>query len=379
MITEIRDFIQQDSPQPTLVPQEQKEVDLRFTCNLGTRAIVAEELEPPAPVIAAFGNQPLHICRSRGSWDVCKAVADQRNSVLRSVHIYFAKDKKDRFDDFIFQFGPKTFLYGDVLRVNGCASTPEEAFRLVTDFTEKYTKPPSPDKWGFHLIKLDRENILCEMVPLEPESLIGDEAFALHYPAGTEAWHHGYEEKLRKMKKGLSILEGKPGTGKTSYIRHLMGRLKETHRFYFIPPASMGMLSNPRFIGFWADQRNYYPEKKLAVILEDADPVLMTRGSDNRDEVSALLNLSDGMLGDFLSLQIICTINCKVTDIDQALLRPGRLICHRKFERLSAEQASRLASHLGKSLPQKEDYSLAEIFSGEEQETIARPKMGFGG
>ena len=90
----------------------------------------------------------------------------------------------------------------------------------------------------------------------------------------------------------------------------------------------------------------------------------MARGSDNRDYVSALLNLSDGMLGDFLSLHIICTINCRVLDIDQALLRPGRLICHRKFERLKAEQADRLAAHLGRSLPLKEDYSLAEVFSG---------------
>jgi len=31
----------------------------------------------------------------------------------------------------------------------------------------------------------------------------------------------------------------------------------------------------------------------------------MPRGTDNRDQVSALLNLSDGMLADFLRLQII--------------------------------------------------------------------------
>jgi ATP-dependent 26S proteasome regulatory subunit len=105
----------------------------------------------------------------------------------------------------------------------------------------------------------------------------------------------------------------------------------------------------------------------------------MTRGSDNQEEVSSILNLTDGMLGDFLGLQIICTINCRVSDIDQALLRPGRLIAHRKFERLNPAQAARLASQLGKSLPQREDYSLAEVFSGEEQQsTTVRPRMGFG-
>ena len=40
----------------------------------------------------------------------------------------------------------------------------------------------------------------------------------------------------------------------------------------------------------------------------------MMRGADNRDQVSALLNLSDGMLGDFLRREIICTINCSAVD-----------------------------------------------------------------
>ena len=320
----------------------------------------------------------MHICRATGHWDVSKAAANTSNGLMRSVRVYEPKKNEDFFDDFIFQFGPRSFLYGDVIRVNGCASSPEEAFQLVKDFTEKYSKPASPYKWGFQLIKIEKEDIFCEWVPLEVDSLMEESVFDLHYPAGTDTWHQEYEEKLKSKKKGLSILEGMPGTGKTSYLRHLIGRLKDTHRFYFIPPASMGMLSNSKFIGFWAGQKNRYPEKKLAVILEDADAVLMSRGSDNRDEVSALLNLSDGMLGDFLSLHIICTINCRVSDIDQALLRPGRLISLKKFERLNREQALRLASHIGKSLPEKDDYSLAEVFSGEEQAAVSHPRMGFG-
>ena len=98
---------------------------------------------------------------------------------------------------------------------------------------------------------------------------------------------------------------------------------------------------------------------------------------DNRDQVSAILNLSDGMLADFLRLQIICTINCRASDIDQALLRPGRLMCHRVFERLDPTQAARLAASLGKKLPQAQDYSLAEVFSGKKCEVEPRRQMGF--
>ena len=79
--------------------------------------------------------------------------------------------------------------------------------------------------------------------------------------------------------------------------------------------------------------------------------VLTCSDSVNRNKVSTLLNLSDGMLADFLRLQIVCTINCTVGEIDQALLRPGRLISHRVFDRMDYPGASLLAKSLGKSLP----------------------------
>jgi len=156
-----------------------------------------------------------------------------------------------------------------------------------------------------------------------------------------------------------------------------MGELKESHRFYFIPTANLGILSRQDFIGFWADQRRVHAKKKFTVILEDSDAALMTRGSDNREQVSAILNLADGMLADFLRLQIICTINCSAADIDPALLRPGRLICHRVFNRLDYDEAVQLAEKLGNKLPQAHDYSLAEVFAGHDASEINRPRIGF--
>jgi len=384
MNTETMQLIDQLLPR-TLIP-----IDLRtnqsgnvsLTCNLADgKAYYPERNCPPAPVLIAFGGERLHACRLMGEYDYAKAIAENPGLLVRSFRLLQESKCEDEWADVIFQFGERAFLYGDraIPRIVSYASTEDEAERMVRDFERLYARPKSPEAGTFQLIRLDDSDISSHSVPLELESVLSDESFALHYPEGMESWHKEFEEKLTVRKKGLSILEGKPGTGKTSYLRHLMGVLKESHRFYFIPPATMGMLSNPKFIGFWAKERNSHADKKLVVILEDADAVLMTRGSDNRDEVSALLNLSDGMLGDFLSLQIICTINCPISDIDQALLRPGRLITHRKFERLDPDQASKLAAHLGRSLPEKDDYSLAEVFTGEEQTTVSRTRMGFGG
>jgi len=331
-------------------------------------------------VLATFGAEPLHHCRAIGLWDVEMALNEMPEALERSSRTHNPRQKTEKFREFFLRLGERTFLTGTTTRVHGYASTEEEALRIVKGFTEKYAQPDPPSGGSFELIKNEEAmGICCENVPLNAESVLNDDVFALHYPEGTNEWHLKIEAKLTERTRGLMILEGEPGTGKTSYLRHLMGRLRESHRFYFIPPSSMSVLSNPKFIGFWADERKLNTDKKLAVILEDADAALMTRGSDNREQVSAILNLTDGMLGDFLSLQIICTINCRITDIDQALQRPGRLISHRRFERLDAKQAGLLASHLGKALPMQSDYSLAEVFSGEEQETPTLRRMGFGG
>ena len=99
------------------------------------------------------------------------------------------------------------------------------------------------------------------------------------------------------------------------------------------------------------------------MILEDSEKALMRREDDNRSQVSALLNITDGLLSDFLKLQVICTINCLSSELDQALLRPGRLLAHKVFGRLTREEALRIAGKLGKPLPYRSDYSLAEIFN----------------
>ena len=331
---------------------------------------------PHLPVAAAFGAERLHQCRRWGAYDLGRVIAENPNALFRSTCLLSNDNKADMWDDLTFRFGPRSFLFVEESRMVGFAETPNEAERLVSMFSKKYSKPAKPTGGRFYLIKSGDE-ISVEGVPLGEKTILNDESFRLHYGEAGLEWHQVFTTKLSESNHGLSILEGRPGTGKTSYLRHLMGVLKTSHRFYFIPTSTMSVLSDPNFIGFWTEQRRDHPDSKFVVILEDSDAALMTRGSDNREEVSALLNISDGMLGDFLRLQIICTINCRAADIDQALLRPGRLLCHRVFGKLDYAQASRLAESLGRKLPVARDYSLAEVFAGHDAVAMERPRIGF--
>ena len=361
------------------VPESQTQA----ICDLAdANAFVEEYRKPHVPVMSAFGVGRLHVCRFYGSWDLNKMISENADTLFRSIRKLSSKDAKQitkEWDDLTFRFGARAFLYADKDRIIGFASTAIEAEQLVTKFSKKYRKPtPTTTDGGmFFLIQQETDNIKTKEVSLSPDTVLKPEAIGLHYGTGSGEWHQNFVEKLCSRPNGLTIFEGKPGTGKTFYLRHLMGELKASHRFYFIPTSAMAILSRPDFIGFWADQRQHHSDKKFVVVLEDSDGALMTRGNDNREQVSALLNLTDGMLADFLRLQIICTINCSASDIDPALLRPGRLLCHRVFERLVYAQAARLAKSLGRNLPQDRDYSLAEVFAGNDLDEIPRPRLGF--
>ena len=93
----------------------------------------------------------------------------------------------------------------------------------------------------------------------------------------------------------------------------------------------------------------------------------------NRDSsVSNLLNLSDGLLSDCLSVQIICTFNSSLNLIDSALMRKGRLIARYEFGKLSIEKSQLLSRHLGFETIITQPMTVAEIANQNEKQYEAK-------
>jgi len=173
--------------------------------------------------------------------------------------------------------------------------------------------------------------------------------------------------------KGIILLHGDPGTGKTSYIKLLTSLIKEKD-ILFIPPSMAEMLSEPSIIPFLMDHKN------SILIIEDAERVISDReGNGSPAGVSNILNLTDGILGDCLSIQIVATFNMKREKIDQALLRKGRLIVEHKFSKLSAEESNKLLKHLKKDHIVEESMCLADIYNIDVEliKTANKSKIGF--
>ncbi|HET7899318.1 MAG TPA: AAA family ATPase, partial [Flavisolibacter sp.] len=162
------------------------------------------------------------------------------------------------------------------------------------------------------------------------------------------------QQRLRKKNdRGIVLLHGLPGTGKTTYLRYLIGRIKK--RVLFLSPGIAQQIMNPDFIELLVDNPN------TVVIIEDAENIIMDRRTTGSSAVSNLLNISDGLLADFLNVQLICTFNSSLTMIDSALMRKGRLIAKYAFGKLSTAKAQALSNQLGFETDITGPMTIAEI------------------
>jgi hypothetical protein len=166
--------------------------------------------------------------------------------------------------------------------------------------------------------------------------------------------------------KGIVLLHGLPGTGKTTYLRYLIGRLKK--KVLFLSPSVAGNIMNPDFMDLLIDNPN------SVLIIEDAENVIMDRRVSGDSSVSNLLNVSDGLLADFLRVQVICTFNHPLSMVDNALMRKGRLIAKYEFGKLGVTKGQKLSDHFGFDTIINMPMTIAEIANQHEKEQV-RNKM----
>lgn len=136
----------------------------------------------------------------------------------------------------------------------------------------------------------------------------------------------------------LVVVSGPPGCGKTYLVRAWLAAVRA--RFIYVPAGLIRDLTGPQLISALCNYDYDSDSKPNVLIVEDADTVLLQRGVDNLDALSALLNLSAGILGDALDVRVIATTNAEKLKLDAAVLRPGRLCQHIEVERLSYEDAA---------------------------------------
>lgn len=161
---------------------------------------------------------------------------------------------------------------------------------------------------------------------------------------------------LAEEKSGIHIFHGIPGSGKSTYIKYLINNIDK--RFVYCPSTLSFQLSDPSFLKLMISQG-----ENIILIIEDAEEALTDKGSGRNSAVSNLLNLSDGIIGDALKIQIIATFNTDFSNIDPAILRRGRLLSLYEFKELETKKAQSLLNSLGYEDIISSSMTLADIYN----------------
>jgi len=247
--------------------------------------------------------------------------------------------------------------YARILYPNNLFHIADKLLTALNDFR----LPEKKEDFEINIITFSNNSLDLKSLDIKPTVLDLD----LYYNDDFKDIDATIRKRLSQQNdKGIVLLHGLPGTGKTTYLRHLIGELKK--KVLFVSPSVAGNLMNPEFIDLLVDNPN------SVLIIEDAENIMMDRKHNSDSSVSNLLNLSDGLLSDCLNVQIICTFNSSLHLIDAALMRKGRLIARYEFGKLCVEKSQKLSDHLGFETAISQTMTIAEIANQHEQQYEAK-------
>jgi len=259
------------------------------------------------------------------------------------------------------------------------APTEEQATALHAEITAKLKELRPAEAPFFYMLRYDYSEFLAERVEHVPDDP-GNEFLRLCYGSDIDSWIEQFTERTTGRAGGLTILEGPPGTGKTSLVSVMIRRLEKSHAFYVLPVAQERALSSPELVPFWQSQNKRHPDRIKVIVIEDAERLLWPRRGDNREAVSSVLNIADGLVGRMLRLHILCSVNARLNELDPAIMRPGRLMNQRTFRRLPrniAQELARMRALPFQVSPDREDFALAEILNPDAPSHATKPRIGF--
>jgi energy-coupling factor transporter ATP-binding protein EcfA2 len=204
----------------------------------------------------------------------------------------------------------------------------------------------------------------------EPFETVVPEGYSVekYYTKDFQPMHKHIVETLKKNESGLYLFHGEPGTGKTTYIKHLTSLLNRD--MIYVPVAFIDSLVDPSFLPALLKKRH------SVLVIEDAEKALLAREpGDSSSLVSAILNITDGIMGNVFSISVIATYNSPRAGIDKALLRKGRLKGEHRFDKLPVDQVQKILDENNIIFTAKEPMSLAEIFNTNTPDTLTTKEL----
>lgn len=203
---------------------------------------------------------------------------------------------------------------------------------------------------------------------IEPIDIPNQENFDIFYSRKTHKEINKLANDIKKSNKGLSILHGEIGTGKTSVINYISEKIDRV--VIFIPNNMIeNTINNPEFRRFL---KRY---QKPIIIIDDCEMLFNEVFNKSNLFVNNLIQLIDGLLSDSIEVNIITIFNVDDdSEIDHSLLECNNLLKIIKFNNLSPDESTELSNHLGFNKKYKNKTRVIDIIKNKKNEE--KPEIG---
>lgn len=235
-------------------------------------------------------------------------VESDKDNVINDIIIYYLEKNKDFVEIFITKLNESV----DNL-VSEIASTNTFVLKLENSLFEK-----EPTQY----VNSDFQNI------------------DLYYNDDTLKKLKKLSKNIKKYNKGISIIHGERGVGKTSLVNYLS---KNSDRDIVFIPCYLfeTTIVNPEFRNFLIKNPN------IIVILDDADIYFSEIYSKSNIFTNNILQFVDGLDSDSFNLHILAILNvANVEDIDHILLQCNNLLDVIEIKELEIKKVKALSKHL---------------------------------
>lgn len=218
----------------------------------------------------------------------------------------------------------------------------EEDFDIVQEIVEKLNSCIvgfDEDEYNIiNTVSLSTSGLELEPIDISEYSF---DDFEMYYTKNTYKELNKLVKDIKKSTKGLSILYGDRGTGKTSVINYLASKLDRI--VIFIPNNMVEhTINNSEFRKFL---KRY---TRPIIIIDDCEMLFSDYFSKSNTFVNNILQMTEGFLADSIEASVITIFNVdSEDDIDELLLESNNLVRVIEFDYLSVDESNDLSEHLG--------------------------------
>lgn len=228
--------------------------------------------------------------------------------------------------------------------------------KCLVDFCEE-------ESYNLNTITLGQNGLEIEPITTEFDT----DNFDMYYHSKTSKLLNKTIKKIKKNEKGLVILSGERGTGKTSTIHYIAENLDRI--VIFIPNNLIDhTINNPDFRKFLKKHH------KPIIVIDDCEMIFNEYFTKSNMIVNNLLQIVDGFIYNDVTVVAIFNVD-DVTEIDHSLIESNNLIEIVEFDYLEAEEATELSSIIKTTKKYKAKTKLIDIIKKKNQSN--KKQIGF--